>query len=215
MQHRRPAEGYTLIEVVVALALLALLATLVVESLRFAAHTEQAVERRTSRVDDVVNTQNVLRRLLQRMEAAGAPPSTPPSFFGSERMLQFTAPCPRGGEGRCRYTLGLRAPDRPQRQALILQWQSAVALPSAAPSDEEILLSGVSSAQFSYYMETSTPDGPQWQTSSGTSPQNPLLIRMRIHFFDGAADDWPEFYVRPRRTAPIDCRFDWVAQRCR
>jgi hypothetical protein len=79
---------------------------------------------------------------------------------------------------------------------------------------EEVLLDDVNGLAFEYF---SKPEGSQgiWTESWLRQIDPPLLVRLSVRFASGNADDWPDFVVRPRITAPADCQFDMVSRRCR
>ncbi|HEV8262433.1 MAG TPA: prepilin-type N-terminal cleavage/methylation domain-containing protein, partial [Burkholderiales bacterium] len=89
------SSGYTLIEMLVALSLLALMAVLLSGSFRFGARTWEATSQEIDRVGEVEAAQNFLRRqLAQAMPLTFRPAAAEPEpvFRGEAQDLQFSAP---------------------------------------------------------------------------------------------------------------------------
>jgi general secretion pathway protein J len=208
------SSGFTLIELVVALAVLALASLLVVEALRFGLRTWDSVSDRLARAGAVSIAQEVLRDRMTQMYPGAPGPSGP--VQGQAGEVSFTAPGPHALAGRyLRFRIYL---DRMAGGgALTLAWQptdprsSSDGLPAAG---EEVLLQGVDQVAFDYFARAGSDHG-SW-TSSWTNPAKlPLLVRLRLHFSKGGEADWPDLVVRPRIDMTAACEFDLVSRRCR
>ncbi len=208
MRARRDA-GFTLIELVVALAVLALTATLMAEGIRLALRTWDSLNGRMSRMQAIVVAQQLLRgRLSQVYPYRG---TTPAALLGGTAELSFSAPAPHGAAGPLlRYRIWL-ADGR-----LKIGWRpdTPEAVASSSGAQEEALLDGVSSLAFDYFASAGKGPGqwlPAWQDRAGP----PQLVRLRLEFAKGDSADWPVFVARPRLDMPVDCQFDLVSRRCR
>lgn len=210
------ARGYTLIELVVALAVLALSSLLMAQGVRFGLRAWGSVDRRLSRAEAVAETQQLLRGRLSQtypyMQQAGAKPY---ALIGQATELSFSAPGPHGLAGEMlRYRVYL---DRlGNAGALKITWQADSGPGEAMTSSQtdETLLQGVKSATFEYFSRGDQGQG-SWMPSWRDRAELPLLVRLNLQFEAGAAGDWPALVIRPRITMPAECRFDSVSRRCR
>jgi general secretion pathway protein J len=96
--------GFTLVEVMVSLAVLSLLMLATVSALRTFANTQGSLERKISRVDEIRSVSSFLRQALQSnvvaqaqgesggLSLGGAPPSQSAFFRGTPRSVEWKAP---------------------------------------------------------------------------------------------------------------------------
>lgn len=224
-------QGFTLVEMVVALALLAMLVAGIFEALRFGQRTYSKVVNEGSASWEVLASQQFIRRVLE-----SAYPQEPPSaglasghgLEGDSRTLLVTAPAvlAAGTTGLVRYEILLQparnAKQRGTGNDLIVRWwpQSAgnSLASGAAARTEEVLLDGVAALHWSYLPPAATGTSvaeSQWRDDWQGRTALPALIRLRVDFERGDARRWPELLVAPRITDDANCLFDIVAQRCR
>jgi general secretion pathway protein J len=206
-------QGFTLIEILVALALMALIATILMSSLQLGGHTWQRVMRATSASSDISQAQEFLRARLGELypEDPVRPQST---FINSDRnSLEFLANAPQSSAtGMSRYRVSIsNAGD------LEVRMESArgpgLGLPlSQVPAER--LLAHVESMDISYWLKSKDSPG-QWISKWNDTRSIPRLIRIEVAF--GPADNryWPPLYIEPRIDTPVSCRFDVVSRRCR
>jgi general secretion pathway protein J len=221
--HSATARGFTLVEVVVALALIALIATALLSSLRFGQRSYEQVLRNGSAPWDVFASQRLIRRLIESAAAPayqeGRSPS-PSSFDGRVDEISLLAPAPlaEGGAGTYKYHLALRSHalgKEPAGNDLIVRWSTDLA---ATPA-EEVLIENVASVEWNY-MERASPQGGAVQQAAWTDQwadtrHLPALVRLKVHFRHGDSRHWPDLIVTPRVTASSSCVFDVISQSCR
>jgi len=220
MNHSR---GYTLVELVVALALLALASVLIAQGVRLGLRAWDSVNQRLTRVQAVGVVQQLLRGRLSQVYPYRAQSGTEQgvtnayALIGETEKLSFSAPGPHAMAGEMlRYRLYLDRGDGSGK--LKISWQAdpgpgGEQVPGSGDG-EETLLDDVDMVAFEYYArEGQGPGGwlPQWQGQQ--TP--PALVRLRLAFAHGAAGDWPTLVVRPRIDIAADCQFDLVSRRCR
>lgn len=220
-------RGMTLIEALVALALIALLSV----GLLAAFHLGSRAYRQITRVDSgswhVVVAQRFLRHVLSSAYPfEPAADSVARGINGSSDRLELTGPMPEaaGYMGHYRYLVTLRSRadglyDLLVRSGLDRNGPAPIVGNSAAEARPDVLLTRIKSAQWAYLTapasdDSSTPTQPQWLDSwNGVKP--PLLVRLRIAFPRGDTRVWPELIVQPRVTDDAQCEFDVVSQACR
>lgn len=225
------ARGMTLIEVMVALAVVSLLSIGIVSSFRLAERTYTRVTRMDADDHEIMTAQRFLRTIIasaypfQPSEGAG---QREPALEGATDRLVLSAPIPQamGSAGLYRYELSVKSGSS-GAGSLVVRWDldrngaSPGPRAAGAPSiREEVLLRGVRSIEWAY-LEQLPPgsafglDGRQWVSSWPGSARIPLAVRLRVSFAQGDSRHWPELVVVPRVTDDANCQFDSVAQACR
>jgi general secretion pathway protein J len=228
---RATARGFTLIEVVVALALIGLIAAALLTSLRFGQRSYEQVLRNGGASWDVFASQRLIRRLIESADAPkyqGSGSVGPLSFDGRVNEVSLLAPAPlaQGDAGFYRYQLALRS-HRPGKDLagndLIVRWTTDLAsglgaLGAAAPA-EEVLIENVASVEWSYLDRGSRPDSTAqqaaWTDQWADTRHLPAMVRLKVHFHPGDSRQWPDLIVTPRITDGSSCVFDVVSQSCR
>lgn len=212
---RHRLHGFTLIEVLVALALMAMIATILIASLEIGGHTWQRVIRATTRSEEIAQTQYLLRHQLGALYPYQRSTETEaPRFLVSDgHQVEFSSSAPLArSDGIWRYqllvtkigTLTLRSRrDRNGR-----------ADPRAAEWADEILLVAVDQLSLQFWQKSPDEAGhwvDQW-TDSNTVP---ALIRVEVIFAARDPRRWPPLYIGPRVDTDAQCVFDVVSRRCR
>ncbi len=210
---RRP-YGFTLIEMLVALALMALIATILITSLQIGGRTWQRVMRATSNAEEITEAQEILRMRLSSLypEDRVADLGQPSFLVSNGASLEFSGAAPeftKGGFLRYQFAVS------PTSGALeVCSWPVRHGL-DTEPNDSrpERLLSHVSSIAVQFWLKPDETPG-RW-VDQWNSKELPRLIRIDVVF--GAADNrrWPPLYIEPRIDTPVNCVFDVVSRRCR
>lgn len=219
-----PVAGFTLIEVVVALALIGLITAAVFESLRFGQQAHRKVVIHGGDVWEVFASQKLIRALVETAyPRAPAPTEVQPTYGleGSQERIVVFAPAllAAAGAGLRRYEISAR-PGASVGKDVVVQWLPDFAGHSgtgaAALTVEETLLKGVESVEWAYQ------DGAGQSASARTWREQwhgqralPALVRLRVRFPPSDSRQWPELIMTPRIAADANCDFDLVAQRCR
>lgn len=198
MRNGREA-GFTLLEVLVSLVVLALIILGLAQGLRFgilAFQRQSAVINRSADMDAVDRT---LRGIIERIDPGNAHDA--PQIVGNARSVEFTSVLPEGAAA----ALPTRAAeirilvDRAHR--LILRWApythaGTVGAPPR-PTDT-VLLTQVSRITISYWPRS----GPAHWLRAWTAPEVPALIRIDLGFAPGLHMSWPDIVAAPQRSRP-------------
>jgi general secretion pathway protein J len=176
------SAGFTLIEMMVVMTLLALLALIMAGSIGFGSHVAAATTARTARLDQMWTAFATVRHQL----AAAYPPTADADrFAGNAGAVAFVAPAP------ARLSLGgdeevtLRIEGDPGAKQLVAEWRSLAAGQSEKPR-RSILVGDLKSASFAYFGVRG--DSPkQWQRDWTHAARLPLLVRFTGTFADGQA----------------------------
>ncbi len=183
----RHADGFTLLEILVGLAVISLLIVSLVQGVHFGLLAWNVEARLADKNDGFSTVDDVLRRIVE-----GANPGyegVPAPFVGRANQLQCITTLPGTGRGASLVMLEV---DNSHR--LLLRWRPyvhAILLKSAPPVNETELLSGVSRIELSF-----------WRSESGwvrtwQSPELPSLVRFRLVFAAGEDRHWPDIIAAP------------------
>jgi general secretion pathway protein J len=207
----RRQAGFTLVELLVAMTLLAFLSITLFGGLRFGTRSWEAVVDSSAERDRIASTQTFLRDRLgqltlpgpasaQRLAAAASDDDDANLERGPER-LEFTAPWLSALSlgGLYRFTLWHEDTGNGR---LMLSWQPAEADPEALDelgdlAGERILLDGVTGFALSYYGAADEDAEPEWLDRWENPGAPPRLVRVDLAFTD-ARLVWPVFIVAPK-----------------
>jgi general secretion pathway protein J len=210
--------GFTLVELLVALGLLTLVATVLFASLRFGI---LAWGRGAAHVDDVEQitfVQNFLRRSIgdayPLFSVAGANRGQV-AFEGTATSLKLLAPSPiaLGGGGRSWLMLSLERHDL--RTDLVLISQPELGDSQVAVISQKPLITNVQHIEFSFYGRSRGERMAQWRERWMGEATLPELVRIRVEFPQGDARLWPELVVKPRIAVDVGCTYEPLTKACR
>jgi general secretion pathway protein J len=222
----RPAAGFTLIEMLVSVTLMALIGIALTDGLHLARRSLQSAAREDRDSWEIVAAQRFLRHALESAEPAGsAPVGSAHALQGDSSRLTFRATGPLAvNEGiPSVFAIGLAVRQHNiDQQDLVVRWQSQTAdtdLADNTSNPGEVLVTGVQSVRWQYLPAALTSGGTtevsdwldEWQGRSDL----PALIRLEVTFKPGSRRVWPPLVVQLHLTHDAGCVFDVVAQDCR
>jgi general secretion pathway protein J len=194
------SAGFTLIEMLVALALLGLLSTLLFGGFRLGLRTWEAGDRKLDHADEIMAVQGFLRRELAQTYAVAQGLGQPLAFWGEADSVVFFAPLPERGNIGGLYALKIAAiGSGGNGHRLQVGWQlfrSDMAISrDFAPDQTNLLLDGVESISFSYFGNLTAGAPAEWHDQWVDRLSLPILIRMTVQFRPDAGRQWPPFTV--------------------
>jgi general secretion pathway protein J len=216
---RTGEAGFTLVELLVALALFGLLSTALFGSIRFGMTAWMRGTTRADQVDQILHAQNLLRGLIEEaypLFRPAVPFGGHVEFDGTQQSLDFlsSTPIARGADGRSRFRLAIeRRGDGANlvlTSSLELAWPERGAQPVGA-----VLLAGVGGVELSYFGVTGADRIATWHDAWRGQSTLPQLTRIRVRFAGGDSRIWPELVIAPRLTADVGCVYDPLTNRCR
>jgi general secretion pathway protein J len=216
MSEAHGESGFTLVELLVALALLGLLSVGLFGGLRFGFQAFQHGSARTDRDQHIWTAQNLLRKIIGDLypQFVGDDPTRGHvDFAGSAGALEFlaSAPIALGHGGRLRYRLVVERNDG--RADLVMTARPELTDADARPPTERrTLLEGLGSVAFAYFGQARAEKSAQWRDDWNAQVAPPLLVRLRA-VDDGRA--WPDLVVAPRVGVDEACVYDVSTRQCR
>jgi len=189
--NRRAGAGFTLVELLIVLVLLSLVVLAMGSALRTASQTEERVDARLQRMDDLRVANGFLRTVLGRMSAqkTGLPVpmgSSPYFFTGTSTAIAWVGVMPaRYGAGG-RYHFRLTRTDAP---------------PDWAAAQGSVLLTGVTGLSLHY--EDAAGEPPIWAPEWTVIDRLPNRIAIAVQTATGP---WPDIIVAPRVLPASDPR---------
>ena len=222
MSQRSRSAGFTLIELIAALVLLALMSSVIYSALSLAGRAWDGGEAKATQVSEMRQTHEFLREELTaefplRLKKAV---DLPLMFAGESDELRFTASLPtRVAEGGVLYfRLALaRVDDRTQLIVeRLLPDPQATQNPEFQNVEHSVLADNIAELKISYYGRDPgavATDTPSWRDRWDDRQRLPLLVKIDVQPKQGPA--WPTLVVEPRRAPEAGCAaYDALNGRC-
>jgi len=213
------SRGFTLVELTIALVLMAAIAALLYGSLSLAARTWDGGEAKMQQVADLRTTQTYLRSQIaaeypQRMLKIA---EFPLLFSGERDEMRYAAALPpRVAEGGVYYfrLAVVRDGDR----SLLVQERmipdvNALEPPEFRDAERSILAEGIAELRIAYFgrpADAADAVAPAWLDRWDDKQRLPMLVRIDVKPQKGPA--WPTLIVEPRRSPEAGCA-GWDANR--
>jgi general secretion pathway protein J len=198
---RGRCRGFTLLEVVVALALLSLLVSVVYGGFATAVKAYEAAEQRGDASARLRSVSEFLRRSL-----GGAFPLAIASggnwelaFEGGRDRLRFVADLPAWVGVGGLHELVLESDGRGEDGQLVLRRRPLVVGRDGAIDgdyEDHVLLESLSSLRLRYFGSVDRRAPREWRDDWPAGQRMPELVELRLA--DAASGDWPPVRVRPR-----------------
>lgn len=215
----QPDGGFTLLEMLVTLAVLSCISTVMLGAIVSVRHVSRNLVSQQIGDSEVAAAQTILRSRVEGLRALPRSDRTTPTvdLQGDDQRISFYAP-----------PLDRDAPTSLQAFRLLRMATGDLVLFSAPSLTEDIdlrspslvgwtptkLLDGVEELSISYFGPGPGAPGGRWQRFWSDRAQPPQLIRIAVRFAAGDRRSWPELVIRPAVTMNMACRFDVVTSRC-
>ena len=207
------SRGFTLVELLVAMTIMAIIAGLLANSMRFGLGTADSVETRMEAIESLHQSQRAFRRqvqLAQPIHRLGGESEDELDLVASLKRLEFVAPMPGLATGGGLYRVSLRIEDDPSFGGsdgrLIMSYRMYLdgSLESARDVDENqvVLLQDFSSAHFSFG-DTLRRNNGQWAEEWRQPGRLPDIVRLSIIFSDNSDMEALDLIVAIKAPLPF------------
>jgi general secretion pathway protein J len=206
--------GFTLVELLVALALLSLISIGLFGGLRFGFQALQQATARTDRSQHMLETENFLRHVIGDIypQFIGEDPTRGHvDFAGAATAMDFLAAAPiaLGHSGRLRYRLTVER--HAHKFDLVMTARPELAQ-GEARGERRVLLAGVDAVDFAYLGLPRGEKSVQWRDAWTNQLVVPQLIRVRL---TDAGRARPDLLIAPRIGVDEACAYDVATKQCR
>lgn len=212
MTTRRRTAGFTLLELSIALVLLALMGAVLYGALGFAGTSWDKGEAKVDATSGMRLAQEFMRAQLEqqhplRMRKVA---EFPLLFLGDRNEIRYAAALPSrvaaGGIWYYRLTVGddVRGPLVLERMVPDV---NGTRVPDFNDAEKSIIVTGIAEIRFAYYGRdggSSNADEPSWRDRWDNAQRLPLLVRIDVIPKQGPA--WPTLVVAPRNAPEAGCR---------
>ncbi len=214
-------NGFTLIELTVALVLLALIGSVLYGSLSLAGKSWNGGEAKSQQTDEMRLSESFLRRTLtaQHPLRFHKVVEQPLYFLGTRDSLAYAAALPgRAGGGMYYFRVAVVPNGDSSRLTLtrVIPDYAAQQLPSFDGADYSVLAEGIAAVRFGYFgRDPGAADSvtPTWRERWDDPQRLPDLIRVDVTPLQGLP--WPTLIVEPRLLPETGCpSWNPVARRC-
>jgi general secretion pathway protein J len=196
--------GFTLLEIIVAIVVLAMIMTTAFGALRLGDRSWEAGMRRAGESEQLRSTGDLLRRQFNQITPMVWNTDNEPriAFNGDRTRVQFIAPAPQhhGATGLFEFTLS--AENGADGVHLVLNYTlfnpDHTSLGPPDSGRRVLLAESLKSVELEYYGSRKTDEAPAWhmQWDAGQT-MYPELVRLRVERESGALQ-WPELLLSLR-----------------
>ena len=184
--------GFTLVEVVVCLALASLIGLLLVQTLQIASRASGAAGR-VAAAEEVQSVRDHLRRTLGNLVRRRTD-GRRPFFLGRPDGLAAVIAPDAAAERPAETLVSLAGTARTDLRLDLVEGRR-LAEPGAGTADEEVLLEGVTGLSFRYFGVPTGNAPAVWQAQWTRPDRAPRLVEIRIAFASSDRRRWPPFLV--------------------
>jgi general secretion pathway protein J len=211
-------EGFTLVEALVAVALLSLLSVLVAGALRFGVAAWQRGGDASDRIDEIIHAENFLRGMIARASPhfiARPGEKGHVAFEGQARSLRFITEAPLAFDQAGRFVVILRAETKEAGTALLIESRPELAATDGKPGQAALrpLLEGLTGVTLAYFGAKSPRTAREWHRDWVREAELPELIRIDLSAM--GAPLLEPIIIRPMLDVDVSCVFDALTKRCR
>jgi len=197
---RQAQQGFTLIEVLIAMTLLSIMVVLLFTSLKICAQSWEQGESKITEVNEVAVVYNFFQQHLASSKPvwndfSGEEGVKTFAFQGARQTLQFVTAFPDsvGRKGLQQFSLSLQQQDGDSVIKVGLSPFLPLAEGEQWHQDEVVLVKHVTRFELSYFGAEPGNDDIRWQTEWVEKEIQPRLVKVSIELDNGI--DWPDLII--------------------
>ena len=211
MSRRLRQQGFTLLELLIALTLLGLILVLLFGGLRLGVRSWDASQKQVDSLNSVRSLENFLRRELSvaypyRWKAG---PTRRLAFLGERDKLSFVAQLPSRVGGGGLYVISIALEQQGKQKRIVWRYLPVNAqmqdFSALAETTQMVLaaseLDQVEDIGLSYFGQENERAVPRWLDRWDNGAILPTLIRVQVRLANGA--EWPDFVVAPMLSSDL------------
>ena len=188
-------NGFTLLEMLVVLAVFGLLMVTVTEGMRFAGQASQIATKTLDWNNQIEPADRALRSMIEQIRPQGTLETNPALTGGPDQMAFLTELSdPSLALGHAQALIDLRFDASQNLVARSQPSPHATWIGPPAPVRKTVLVDRLAGGSFAYW------DGSHW-LSQWNQDGLPRLVRIRLRFPAGDARHWPDIIAAPLRES--------------
>jgi general secretion pathway protein J len=195
--------GYSLVELMIVLALIGMITLAIASGLRFGARAWERTEHEVAAAETARGGHALLTTLLGHIYPRATAEGGQVAFEGASDRMSFLA----DAHGLTRFALGLKREGGGWSLVLTEHPEQG-----AVEERQEVLFTGAERIEFAY--AELNGGTPAWSDTWSAKPGMPALIRVRVAFPPGTGH-WPDLIVHPGIDRAATCIYDPVSFQCR
>lgn len=198
-------NGFTLIEVLIAMTLLGVMVVLLFSSLRIAAESWNAGESKVEEVNQKAvvyqffkHHLTAIRPLPMLADQQGPVSESQQAFQGHVQSLRFVTALPAASarKGLQLFTIALDPTDNSRLMVSLIPYRETEADAGLPPDRPEMLLENIAELKFAYFGKTEDVAELKWYDEWTLADRLPSLIKVSIQLADGSY--WPDMVFSPK-----------------
>lgn len=206
-QRHKSEQGFTLIEVLIAMSLLGIMVVLLFASLRTCAQSWEKGEAKIAAVNEVAVVYQFFKRHLATalpLNNDFNPEKIRFSFQGEPELLSFVSPFPASAAKAGLQMFSLRVVEDDQSRYLQASLSPFVQSPQNVeqPKEEVTLIDHVQKISLAYFGSDPFSEQPSWQNDWFDRENLPRLVKIKIELEDGT--QWPEMIIDMKITSSLN-----------
>ena len=220
MVNEQGEVGFTLVELLIAMALLGMLTVLAYGAVQFGNLSWRHVEARRDADADRAAVRRVLGRAIETAYPEFASPNYADrqiAFDGEPTSLQLIAPLPEA------LSPGLMAVEKfglgngSDSMLLLMTWRLDLPAATGGPLPSKItpVARSIASIHLTYFGRSKDGDPPAWFDQWSGMDHLPDLVHVRVWRQGRPNVPWLEFSVAPGTTTNVACVYDLESPTCR
>lgn len=206
MSSSKSAQGFTLMEVLIAMTLLSVMVVLLFGSLRICAQSWEQGEKKITEVNEVAVVYQFFQRHLSTAEPLWNDfkvDETTFSFQGKAQSLEFvsTFPASAGRSGQQLFSIQLLEEDQDKIINVAITPFFPVAEGEEWQQEEEVLIRHVRNFALAYYGMNDDSGQAGWQDQWLEKDTLPQLVKIKIELENETF--WPDMVIETRVTGAV------------